>query len=187
MQVFQSPERTRTQARQASPGSPVSEAGQSLARVKEIQKYAKVLPHCSSLVRLNHLARCKPLQALGRGAGGAQTFQNLYEKMSKMAVTNSNSQLPLPTNNYPKIPRKKKHKKSSSKRTATTFTSYSSSTSTSTTRLCSAPTIVVSQTPHGENQLGKKDSTSRNPLLNDELRNNHPATPTFNFVSLNKN
>ena len=174
--MFQSPERTRAQARPASPGSPVSEAGRSLARVKEIQKYAKVLPHCSSAVRLNHLARCKPLQALGRGGGGPETFQNLYEKMSKMAVTNSNSQLPLPTNNYPKIPRKKKHKKSSSKRTATAST---------TSRVCSAPAIVVSQTPpqHGEKQLRKKDSASRNPLLNDELRNNQPATPPFNFVS----
>ena len=162
----------------------MSEAGQSLARVKEIQKYAKVLPHCSSVVRLNHLARCKPLQALGRGGGGAETFHALYEKMSQMAVTNSNRQLPLPTNNYPKIPRKKKHKKSSSKRTATT-----TSTTTTTSRACSAPAIVVSQTPpqHGEKQLRKTDSASRNPLLNDELRNIPPATPPFNFVSLNKN
>ena len=173
LQIFQSPQRTQ---REVSPRSPVSEAGQSLARVREIQKFAKVLPHCSSPVRLNHLARCRPLQALGRTAAGpAETFQELYEKLSNMAVTNSNNQLPLPTNNYPKIPRKKKHKKSSSKRTATT--------STSTTRLCSAPAIVVSQTPHGENQLGKKDSTSRNPLLNDELRNNQGAKTTFNFVS----
>ena len=175
LQIFQSPQRTQ---REVSPGSPVSEAGQSLARVREIQKFAKVLPHCSSPVRLNHLARCRPLQALGRTtAGPAETFQELYEKLSNMAVTNSNNQLPLPTNNYPKIPRKKKHKKSSSKRTATT--------STSTTRLCSAPAIVVSQTPpqHGENQLGKKDSASRNPLLNDELRNNHRAKTPFNLVS----
>ena len=92
-----------------------------------------------------------------------------------MAVTNSNRQLPLPTNNYPKIPRKKKYKKSSSKRTATASSS----------RVCPAPAIVVSQTPpqHGEKQLGKKDSASRNPLLNDELRNNRPATTPFNFVS----
>ena len=177
LQIFQSPQRTQ---REVSPRSPVSEAGQSLARVREIQKFAKVLPHCSSPVRLNHLARCRPLQALGRTAAGpAETFQELYEKLSNMAVTNSNNQLPLPTNNYPKIPRKKKHKKSSSKRTAT-----STSTST-TTRLCSAPDIVVSQTrpQHGEKQLGKKDSASRNPLLNDELRNNHRAKTPFNFVS----
>ena len=174
MQIFQSPQRTQ---REVSPGSPVSEAGQSLARVREIQKFAKVLPHCSSPVRLNHLARCRPLQALGRTAAGpAETFQELYEKLSNMAVTNSNNQLPLPTNNYPKIPRKKKHKKSSSKRTATAST---------TSRVCSAPAIVVSQTPpqHGEKQLRKKDSASRNPLLNDELRNNQPDTPPFNFVS----
>ena len=150
-----------------------------MARVREIQKFARVLPHCQTAVRLNHLARCKPLQALGRtaaGAGPAETFQDLYEKLSNMAVTNSNSQLPLPTNNYPKIPRKKKHKKSSSKRTAST---------TASSRVCPAPAIVVSQTPprHGEKQLRKKDSASRNPLLNDELRTNHPAATPFNFVS----
>ena len=181
--MFQSPERTRARAR---PESPVSEAGQSLARVKEIQKFAKVLPHCSSAVRLNHLARCKPLQALGRGGAGAggaggvaapgQTFQNLYEKMSQMAVTNSNRQLPLPTNNYPKIPRKKKYKKSSSKRPATTAT---------TARVCSAPAIVVSQSPPHPGEKQRKKSASRNPLLNDELRNrtNHPAATPLNFVS----
>ena len=173
MQIFQSPQRTQ---REVSPGSPVSEAGQSLARVREIQKFAKVLPHCSSQVRLNHLARCRPLQALGRTTGGpAETFQELYEKLSNMAVTNSNNQLPLPTNNYPKIPRKKKQKKSSSKRLATSNTS----------RLGSAPAIVVSQSPpkHGENQPGLRNSVSRNTLLNDELRNNHRAKIPFNFVS----
>ena len=149
-----------------------------MARVREIQKFARVLPHCQTAVRLNHLARCKPLQALGRtaaGAGPAETFQDLYEKLSNMAVTNSNNQLPLPTNNYPKIPRKKKQKKSSSKRLATSNTS----------RLGSAPAIVVSQSPpkHGENQPGLRNSVSRNPLLNDELKNNHRAKIPFNFVS----
>ena len=123
------------------------------------------------------LARCKPLQPLNRPGGGrpAETFQDLFEKMTEMAVTNSNNQLPLPTNNYPKIPRKKKQKKSSSKRLATSNTS----------RLGSAPAIVVSQSPpkHGENQPGLRNSVSRNTLLNDELRNNHRAKIPFNFVS----
>ena len=182
-QIFQSPrksQKVRSKAAETSRSSSCpsyhnSEARQSLARVTEIQKFAKVLPHCSSAVRLNHLARCKPLQPLTRPGGGGtpETFQDLFEKMTEMAVTNSNSQLPLPTNNYPRIPRKKKHKKPSSKRTAAT------------TRTRSAPAIVVSQIPpqHGEKKLMKKDSASRNPLLNDELRNNQPATPPFNFVS----
>ena len=173
-QIFQSPKRSRPDARQDSGSSsypPEHDADirQSLARVTEIQKFAKVLPHCSSAVRLNHLSRCSPLQATPR-SGQRETFENLYHRVSNLAVTNSNKQLPLPTNNYPRIPRKK-NKKSSSKRP------------TANSKLPSAPAIVVSHPPtEPETRGNQKTNQRRNPLLNHGDTESSAPTHSFNFV-----
>ena len=94
------------------PASHRAEARASLVRVQEIQKYAKVLPHCSAPVRLNHLARCRPLK--GSYQGQSENFESLFYRLSALAVTNQNKQRPLPRNNFPKIPRRGKHKRLSS-------------------------------------------------------------------------
>lgn len=179
-QIFQSPKRSRPEARRDSrvssyPPEHEADTRQSLARVTEIQKFAKVLPHCSSAVRLNHLSRCSPLQAPARS--GQETFENLYHRVSNLAVTNSNKQLPLPTNNYPRIPRKK-NKKSSSKRP------------TANSKLPSAPAIVVSHPPTEPETRGNQKTDKyqrRNHLLNpgENTEGSAPAH-SFNFVIMNE-
>ena len=94
------------------PASHRTEARASLVRVQEIQKYAKVLPHCSAPVRLNHLARCQPLK--GSYQGQSESFEILFYRLSALAVTHQNKQRPLPRNNFPKVPRRSKHKRLSS-------------------------------------------------------------------------
>ena len=94
------------------PASHRAEARASLVRVQEIQKYAKVLPHCSAPVRLNHLARCRPLK--GSYQGQSESFEILFYRLSALAVTHQNKQRPLPRNNFPKVPRRSKHKRLSS-------------------------------------------------------------------------
>ena len=186
-QIFQSPrksaQKVRSKAAETSrssscPSHHNSEARQSLARVTEIQKFAKVLPHCSSPVRLNHLARCRPLQAR---PGHTESFETLYHKVSNMAVINSN-RLPLPTNNYPEIPRNTRHKKSSSKRP-----------SRGTNKSAAAPpAILVSHPPAGPVTEGKMKTKTHKThhvergkhLLNlGDSKNYSAPTTTFNFVS----
>ena len=94
------------------PASHHAEARASLVRVQEIQKYAKVLPHCSAPVRLNHLARCRPLK--GSYQGQSESFESLFYQLSALALAHQNKQRPLPRNNFPKIPRRSKHKRLSS-------------------------------------------------------------------------
>ena len=138
--------------------------------MSEIQKYAKVLPHCSSAVRLNHLSRCRPLQPPVRAAN-SQSFESLYHAVSNLAVINSNKQLPLPTNNFPKIPRKKKHKKTASKRC-----------SSSHTQNIHAPAIIVSQESETR-EIRKTNKLIRgNFSFSNEEKKNQLAS-SFNFVS----
>ena len=94
------------------PASHHAEAKASLVRIQEIQKYAKVLPHCSAPVRLNHLARCRPLK--GSYQGQSESFESLFYQLSALALAHQNKQRPLPRNNFPKIPRRSKHKRLSS-------------------------------------------------------------------------
>ena len=82
----------------------------SLSRVREIHKYAKVLPHCSAPVRLNHLARCSPL---AMRSDQQDTFQTLFYQLTDLALEHQRKQKPIPTNNFPKVlPRRKKRSSS---------------------------------------------------------------------------
>jgi len=93
----------------------------SLVRVQEIQKYAKVLPHCSAPVRLNHLSRCKPLKGPSHGRQAeSESFESLFYHLSALAVSHQNKQRPLPTNNFPKIPRPRHKNKNKRRRSSST-------------------------------------------------------------------
>merc|ERR1712173_343199 len=104
-QIWESPRRSRprhssapaptTNIPESNPFSPYpashrQETRSSLTRVQEIQKYARVLPHCSAPVRLNHLSRCKPLKATSRGQ--LESFENLFQHLSNLAISNQNKQ-----------------------------------------------------------------------------------------------
>ena len=47
--------------------------------------------------------------------GQLESFENLFQHLSHLAISNQNKQRPLPTNNFPKIPRRSKNKRTSSK------------------------------------------------------------------------
>ena len=100
MKIWESPRRTRLrEARAPEPETPPEspeeqsasrkyisaahrrETRASLSRVREIHKYAKVLPHCSAPVRLNHLSRCSPI----RPRQGEESFEALFYRLTDIA------------------------------------------------------------------------------------------------------
>ena len=52
----------------------------------------------------------------GSFQGQSESFESLFYHLSSLAVTHQNKQRPLPTNNFPKIPRRSKQKRLSSNR-----------------------------------------------------------------------
>ena len=116
------------------PFSPQSkaEATQSLARVKEIQRQASMMPHYSSLVWLDQFVQTRALEENTRYQQvpvRSAPFENLYHDLASMAAKNNERCQPLQCPNFPKLPKKK------SKQRASIVKKVSRSNDTSPTRI----------------------------------------------------
>jgi hypothetical protein len=94
-----------------------AEATQSLARVKEIQRQASMMPHYSSLVWLDQFVQTRALEENTRYQQVPERsapFENLYHDLASMAARNNERCQPLQCPNFPKLPKKKPNRRASS-------------------------------------------------------------------------
>jgi hypothetical protein len=93
-----------------------AEATQSLARVKEIQRQASMMPHYSSLVWLDQFVQTRALEENTRYQQVPERsapFETLYHDLASMAAKNNDRCQPLQCLNFPKLPKKKSKRRAS--------------------------------------------------------------------------